>query len=117
MARNRTRPPGHTQGRSPGLPRRRPAAQPAAGVPSVRDPRTLATAARLDPERAGRMEALASYLDALPADVDSLGGLRSCLREDARLLFEAVLVLRAQGHRQHPPARRARRARKGRGQR
>ena len=59
----------------------------------VRDRRTLETASRLarDPARKRRVEILASYVRALPQDVDSLGGVKAALREDTGLLFEALL--------------------------
>ncbi len=117
MARSRTTSPflpvrgGRPSNR--GRPRSR---RPNEGVPSVRDRRTFRAAAKLDPTRRGRIEALASYVEALPADVDSLGGLRSCVREDAHLLLEAILLLRAL-EQQRPPGGRARRTTEGRGQR
>ncbi len=58
--------------------------------------RAIRRALRRHPEREGQLRAMKAYVGALPAEVDSLGGMRGCFAEDAHVLFEAFLEVRAE---------------------
>jgi hypothetical protein len=65
-------------------------------TPSAASKRVVRAAIRRHPDRERRFWAVRAYAAALSPSVDSLGGVRRCFAEDAHLLFEAFLEVRAQ---------------------